>query len=201
MTYLQSICVVVEDELSGAVMRKLIATTGRNFMVDRMVNARGNGQIKSGVEKFRTSSYTLPHVVLTDLDNYPCPPALLDNWGATNLPPQLLFRIAVHEVEAWLLADREGIAEFLHVAISKVPHAPEAEIDPKRTLLNLARRSRKKRLAQELVPALGSAAQIGPLYNVRLCEFVNDKWNIEQAKLIADSLSRTLNRLNDFLPD
>jgi len=201
MTTMQSIAVVVEDELSSAVMRRLIATTGRNFMIDRMINVRGNGQIKSGIEKFRTSSYALPHVVLTDLDSYPCPPALLDNWGAINLPPQFLFRIAVHEVEAWLLADREGIAEFLHVAVNKVPHAPEAEIDPKRTLINLARRSRKKRLAQELVPAPGSAAQIGPLYNARLCEFVNDRWNVEQAKLLADSLSRTLNRLTEFLPD
>lgn len=197
---MQGIAVVVEDELSGAVMRRLIAATGRNFVIDRMINTRGHGQIKSGIEKFRTSSYALPHVVLTDLDRYPCPPALLDNWGATDLPPQLLFRIAVREVEAWLLADREGIAEFLHVAVSKVPHAPEAEDDPKRTLINLARRSRKRRLAQELVPALGSAAPIGPLYNARLSEFVNDKWNVDQAKLLADSLSRTLNSLCVFLP-
>lgn len=197
---MQSIAVVVEDELSGAIMRRLIAAMGRNFVIDRMINTRGHGQIKSGIGKFRTSSYALPHVVLTDLDRYPCPPALLDNWGATDLPPQLLFRIAVREVEAWLLADREGIAEFLHVAVSKVPHAPEAEGDPKRTLLNLARRSRKRRLAQELVPALGSAAPIGPLYNARLSEFVYDKWNVDQAKLLADSLSRTLNRLSAFLP-
>lgn len=198
---MQGIAVVVEDELSGAVMRRLIAATGRNFVIDRMINARGHGQIKSGIEKFRASSYALPHVVLTDLDRYPCPPALLDNWGATNLPPQLLFRIAVREVEAWLLADREGIAEFLHVAVSKVPHAPEAEDDPKRTLLNLARRSRRRRLTQELVPALGSSAPIGPLYNARLSEFVSGRWNVDQAKLLADSLSRTLDRLCVFLPD
>lgn len=200
MTPVQSIAVIVEDELSGAVMRRLIAATGRNFVIDRMINARGHGQIKSGIGKFRTSSYALPHVVLTDLDRYPCPPALLDNWGATDLPPQLLFRIAVREVEAWLLADREGIAEFLHIAVSKVPHTPEAEDDPKRTLINLARRSRKKRLAQELVPEPGSAAPIGPLYNARLSEFVNGRWDVDQARLCADSLSRTLNRLSEFLP-
>ena len=198
---MQSIAVVVEDELSGAVMRKLINATGRNFVIDRMINARGYGQIKSGMGKFRTSSHVLPHVVLTDLDRYSCPPALLNNWEATDLPPRLLFRIAVREVEAWLLADREGIAEFLHVAVSKVPHAPEVESDPKQTLLNLARRSRKKRLAQELVPATGSSATIGPLYNARMSEFVNDRWDIDQAKLLADSLSRSLNRLAEFLPD
>ena len=108
MTHLQNIAVVVEDELSGAVMQRLIEASGRGFVIDRLINARGYGQIKSGIEKFRSSSYALPHVILTDLDNYPCPPALLDNWGATELPPQCLVRIAVHEVEAWLLADREG---------------------------------------------------------------------------------------------
>lgn len=198
---MQSIAVVIEDELSGAVMRRLISATGRNFVIDRMINAHGNGQIKSGIGKFRTSSYALPHVVLTDLDRYPCPPALLDSWGAIDLPARFLFRIAVREVEAWLLADREGIAEFLHVAVNKVPHAPETEDDPKQTLLNLARRSRKKRLVQEMVPALGSSAAIGPLYNVRLSEFVNDRWDIERAKLLSDSLSRSLNRLSEFLPD
>lgn len=201
MTSMHGIAVVVEDELSGAVMRKLIAATGRNFVIDRIINARGNTQIKVGMQqKFRSSSYVLPHVVLTDLDRYTCPPELLDNWGAIDLPPQLLFRVAVREVEAWLLADREGIAEFLHVAVSKVPHAPESEDDPKRTLINLARRSRKRSLAQELVPAPGSSASIGPLYNARLSEFVNDKWNICEARLLADSLSRTLFRLSRFLP-
>ncbi len=200
MNHLQNIAVIVEDELSGAVMRKLITVSGRNFMIDRMINTRGCGTIKSGMEKFKSSSHALPHVVLTDLDNYPCPLALLNNWGATNLPQQLLFRIAVREVEAWLLADREGIAEFLHVAVNKVPHDPEADIDPKRTLINLARRSRKKRLAQELTPSPGSAAQIGPLYNARLSEFVNTSWDIDRAKLLAESLSRTLNRLSVFLP-
>ena len=199
---MQKIAMVVEDELSGAVMRKLIAATGRGFVIDRIINERGNSQIKIGMQqKYRSSSYVLPHVVLTDLDRYPCPPALLNNWNVTDLPPQLLFRIAIREVEAWLLADREGIAEFLHVAVNKIPHAPEAEDDPKRTLINLARRSRKSRLAQELVPAPGSSASIGPLYNARLTEFVHDKWNVDQAKLLADSLSRTLNRLSIFLPD
>lgn len=199
MIHFQNIAVVVEDELSSAVIRKLIAASGRNFAIEMVINARGYGQIKAEMEKFKSSCYALPHVVLTDLDNYRCPPALLDHWGATDLPPQLLFRIAVREVEAWLLADREGIAEFLQVAINKVPNDPEAIADPKRTLINLARRSRKRRLAQEIVPSPNSSAQIGPLYNERFGEFVNQSWNIERARLHADSLSRLLNRLTVFL--
>ena len=199
MTLAQFIVVVVEDELSGVVMRRLIADSRRNFVIDRLINMRGNSQIKAGIKKFKAASHALPHVILTDLDSYSCPPALLQNWKAVHLPPQFLFRIAVREVESWLLADREGIAEFLHVAVTKVPRNPEAELNPKRSLINLARRSRKKRLAEEMAPALGSSASIGPLYNSRLSDFVNSAWNINRAKVLADSLSRTIDRLAVFL--
>lgn len=199
MTLARFIVVAVEDELSGVVMRRLIASSGRDFAIDRLINTRGNSQLKAGMRKFKSASHGLPHVILTDLDRYTCPPALLEHWRAVHLPPQLLFRIAVREVESWLLADREGIAEFLHVAVAKVPRNPEAELDPKRSLINLARRSRKRRLAEELVPSFGSSATIGPLYNTRLSEFVNSTWDIDRAKVLADSLSRTIGRLAVFL--
>lgn len=194
----QSLVIAVEDELSGAVMEKLIAFLGRSFAI-RVVNARGYGTLKKGMNKFREASRVLPHIVLTDLDRYPCPPVLLDDWGARQLPANLLFRIAVREVEAWLLADRVGIAEFLDIDLQKVPQAPETEGDPKRTLINLARKSRKRRLSREIVPATGSAATIGPFYNPHFINFVNTRWNIVQARRYAPSLDRALLRLTSFL--
>lgn len=201
MTITPSIIIAVEDELSGAVMSRLISFSGRNFAINQIFNARGNARLKDGMTKFRAASRVLPHIILTDLDRCPCPPVLIDNWKANQLPSQLLFRIAVREVEAWLLADRAGIAEFLHVDVSKVPHAPEAEDDPKRTLLNLARKSRKRRLSQEIVPEVGSSAKIGPLYNTHFVNFVNTRWDIEQACLCAPSLARTLSRISTFLSE
>jgi hypothetical protein len=194
-----SVIVAVEDELSGAVMSRLISFSGCNFTINRVFNAHGNVRLKNAMTKFRAASRVLPHIVLTDLDRCPCPPELIDNWNANQLPPQLLFRIAVREVEAWLMADRAGIAEFLHIDVSKVPHAPEAEEDPKRTLINLARKSRKRRLSQEIVPEAGSTAKIGTLYNTHFVNFVNSRWDIGQARLCAPSLDRTLSRIANFL--
>lgn len=194
-----NLLVAVEDELSAAVMCKLVQETGRGFVVYRVMNARGYGQLKSGITKFRNASHVIPHVILTDLDQYACPPALLADWKAAALPPQLLLRIAVREVEAWLLADREGIATFLNVAKNKVPQDPEAEADPKRTLINLARRSRRQRLAIELTPEPGSSASIGPLYNARLSEFVNTAWDVGRARTASPSLDRALSRLATFM--
>jgi hypothetical protein len=201
MTISHSLIIAVEDELSGAVMSKLVACSGRNFTINRVFNARGNVRLREGMAKFRAASRVLPHIVLTDLDRCPCPLELINNWSARQLPPQLLFRIAVREVEAWLMADRAGIAQFLHIDISKVPQAPETEEDPKRTLINLARKSRKRRLAQEIVPETGSTAKIGVLYNAHFVNFVNYFWDIEQARLCAPSLDRTLSRISTFLSE
>jgi hypothetical protein len=150
----------VEDELSAAVLHRLLNESKRGFIVDRVIIERGYGQIKAGIPKFRTASKALPHLLLTDLDKYVCPIELLTDWKATKLPSSMLLRIAVREVEAWLLADRKGIADILHVPVSKVPANPEELSDPKQSLVNLARRSRKRRLAEELAPAVGSSAQL-----------------------------------------
>lgn len=190
---------VAEDALSLAVLRRLIVQSGRRFVVAREMNAQGFGNIRADVPKFRKACKVLPHVVLTDLDRYPCPVALLADWNAIRLSEQMMLRIAVREVEAWLLADRNGIADFLGVAPGKVPALPEQEDDPKRCLMNLVRRGRNRRLAEELVPAKGSRASIGPLYNQHLSAFAATRWHTEQACEASPSLARALERIRDFL--
>lgn len=195
----RAILVVVEDQLSAAVMRRLIAVSSKNLVIDRVVVAGGNGPLKAGMERFVAASHALPHVVLTDLDDNYCPPALLRDWRADRLPPRVLIRVAVREVEAWLMADRSGIAEFLSVSVVKVPASPESEMDPKQTLVGLARKSRKRRLAQELAPQAGSSNRVGPLYNARLVEFASSFWDVERARESAPSLDRAMQRLSGFL--
>lgn len=192
----EPIVLVVEDSLSEAVLCKMV--TFSKHVIERVFVTRGNDQIKKGIEKYKNASNVFPHVVLTDLDQYPCAQALLVNWGATNLPPRLLFRIAVREVESWLLADREGISQYLQIPLNKIPLQPEMEMNPKQTLINLARKSKKKRLISEIVPAIGSKAPIGSLYNVRMGEFVIHQWNIQRASENSESLKRAMKRIVEF---
>lgn len=198
MTIPRSIILAVEDELSGAVLQKLVLLSKRSFEI-RVNIAKGYGRLKKGMNKYREASRIHPHIVLTDLDRCPCPPQLIDNWNANRLPPQLLFRIAVREVEAWLMADRDGIAEFLKINVNKIPYEPETLEDPKQTLVNLARKSRSRKLSQELVPEAGSSASIGPLYNPHFINFVSEHWNVEQACQHAPHLAKTLRRISTFL--
>lgn len=200
MTTLTSIVIAVEDELSGAVVERLLTYSGSNQSV-RIHNARGNGNLRKGMDKYRKASRSIPHVVLTDLDSAPCPPTLISSWVTKKLPAKLLFRVAVREVEAWLLADREGISKFLHINVTKVPYYPEHEENPKRTLINLARKSKKRRLSEEIIPSPHSSASIGPLYNFHFITFVNTQWDIDQARQNSPSLDRALSRISAFLSE
>jgi hypothetical protein len=187
--------VIVEDALSDAVMRKLLLHVG--FQSEPTVRImRGNGNIRAGMSKFVEASRYFPHVVLTDLDRLPCPPALIQNWNIRQIPATMLFRIAVHEVESWLMADRETFAAYLSVALEKVPFEPDAEIDTKQALFSIVRRSKKTRLRSEILPTPGS--HIGPLYNEHFCRFVRDFWRVDVAAGNSPSLARSMDRLTAF---
>ena len=191
--------VVGEDELCRAVMLRLLDHADRGFVVNQSFVERGSGNVKRAVQKYRNASKAIAHVVLTDLDQAACVPTMLNDWGVVGAPDSLLFRVAVREVESWLLADAEGLSSFIGVLAHRVPAAPELLADPKQVLVNLARRSRRKSVIADLVPAAGSRVPIGPLYNERLGAFVRAGWNVQRAAAVAPSLARTVHRLQTFL--
>jgi hypothetical protein len=192
------IALVAEDELSMAVLERTVTASGRPFLVARRLVEHGYGNIKRSITKYLQASHVLPHVVLTDLDRAECPAALRAEWGASNLPHSLLFRVAVRETESWLLGDREGFAAFTSVPKNKISPTPEEIPDPKNTLVGLVRHCRNRRLAVELVPRPGSPVPIGPLYNERLISFVRNRWNIDSAAEACPSLQRLRDRLTTF---
>ena len=84
----------------------------------------------------------------------------------------MLFRVAVREIEAWLMADSEGLAQFLGVRRGRIHNDPESIADAKRTIVELGRLSRKREIREDLVPRPGSGRIVGPRYSSRLAEFV-----------------------------
>lgn len=156
--------------------------------------------MKEGVERYKNASNVMPHVVMADLDSHACAPKLMSDWGIASELPRLIFRVAVREVESWVLGDREGVAEWLQVARAKVPQDPERLADPKSALLALGRKSLSRRLRSELCPAPGSSASQGPLYNQRLCGFIAQEWNLARARLVAPSLDKACVRIAGCVP-
>lgn len=189
---------VVEDAPSEAVLRRLVGLAGNKLNVTEVFRAGGFGQIKSRIANFRNACHVVPHIVMTDLDAYPCPPDLFKDWKVGKLPDRMLMRVAVREVESWLLADRDGIAKLIQVPAIKIPAYPDELPDPKQVLLNLARKSKSRRFASEFVPANGSKAKHGPLYNQHLTAFADKLWDSRHAELASPSLKRAIHRVKEF---
>jgi hypothetical protein len=111
----------------------------------------------------------------------------------------MVFRVAVREVEAWLLADRPGIANLIGAHVNQVPARPEQLDDPKQHLLQLAKRYARGHLKNDLIRMDGTNIKQGVGYNNVLSEFVLDKWSLDTARQNANSLERTICRMEELV--
>jgi hypothetical protein len=191
---------VFEDSLGESVLIRLLAHSRRDYLVGYRYNAGGFGWIKKRIDGFNHAAKGMPYLILTDLDRHECPPLLIDQWLTATKHPNLLFRIAVREVEAWLLACRELFATFLGVPSDRIPGDVEAIPNPKEFVVNLARRSRKKKVRVDIAPAPASTARVGPDYNGRLAYFVENLWDPAVAEENCPSLRKTIETLRTFRP-
>ena len=184
--------IVVEDILSDAIARKLLEDSIVDFEVGTSYGLKGNSYIKKNIRGFNNASSGIPFLILTDLDQYECPPELIQEWLPVPQNTFLLFRVVVREIESWLIAHRESFARFAGVSVSKIPINVDEISNPKEFLINLIRKSRKKTLREALVPQVGSTSRIGPDYNSRLVEFVETDWDVYEASQNSLSLKRTI---------
>jgi hypothetical protein len=189
---------VVEDAAGEAALRRLIGELAPRWTIELVIDCGGVDRMRGELPRYRQSSYVLPHLLLADLDRHPCAGALLEAWNVRSERPRFMLRVAVREVEAWLLGDRRGVAEWLSVPAHRIPATPETEPDPKGALLGLGRRSRSPRFASEFCPKPGSAASQGPLYNEHVRRFVRERWDPQAARANAPSLDRACKRIAEW---
>jgi hypothetical protein len=194
-----SLYVATEDALSEAVVDRLVAGVNNGLLIDGRLGRKGNSYLRKKFPELLVLARKIPVFLLTDLDQIDCPPTLVGNWiGRFDPPPGMLFRVAVREVEAWLLADREGFAKYFDVPLSKLPLNSESVDDPKQLLLNLVRRYSKREIKAAILPERGSLAKVGFGYNQMLGRFVEEQWSIRRAMAASDSLARAHLRLTEL---
>jgi hypothetical protein len=189
----------IEDELSEIVLRKVLKCLNR-YAVGNAHRRGGYGYLKKTIPAWNRAARGVPLIVLTDLDDCECPARLMANWLTVPRHPNLLFRVAVREVESWLLADRANFSRFLAVRETLIPTDSDSLADPKAALVKVAGRSRSKVTRDRIVPRRGSTAKQGPDYNACLGSFVRNDWDIQAAKAASPSLARTIDRLTAFNP-
>ena len=190
----------VEGDIDEAVVGRVLERTG--FSLGRVHGRLGKARLLAALPGYNNAARYAPWMVLVDLDrDCDCAPNCVRQW----LPvasQEMCFRAAVRAIEAWLLADTERMAEFLGVSENRMPRNPDELDDPKQALINLARNSRYSRVRLDLVPSVGSGRKVGPLYNARMVEFVEDRtdgWRVDEAANVSESLARWINRLGDFV--
>ena len=191
---LNSVILAVEDELGEAISTKILNSFDIEIRI--VLSEGGNAYLRQKAPELNRSASGMDIFLLTDLDSPDnCPPDLIHSWIRASLNPRFFFRVAVVEVESWLMADRTGVANFLSIPVNRIPLNTDHIPNPKEFLVSLARRSKKRRLRDELVPGPGAKIPVGYGYNTRLSEFVRDHWDLERAASVSPSLKRTVDRL------
>ncbi len=157
---------------------------------------RGKTNLDRKLFSYNQAAKHSPWFVLRDMDtDADCAPTLI-NELVPYVSQLMCFRIAVRELEAWVLGDAERIADFLGVSNKKIPLNPESLTDPKSQLINLARKSKKKEIREGMVPREGSGGLEGPEYTSMLSQFIMTNWRPDIAAQRCDSLRRCIDALN-----
>ena len=173
-----------DREAAEAVVRAAGGTVGK------VVVARGKTGLDPKIAKYNRASKHASWVVFRDSDSR-CPVELRARLTAeiSVWNPRFAVRIAHSMTEAWLMADREGFAEYFHVSPDRVPVDPEQIQDAKSALLSLCSRSSSRAIRRD---AVSSDGQTGALYVVTLNEFASTRWNVEAAAQRSPSLARAV---------
>lgn len=182
------ITLAVEGATDAVVARRLLDEAGLEPMYEYVKN--GKAALDRSLPGYNNAARFSCWLVLRDLDtDADCAPALRNKL----LPApsaRMRLHIPVHAVEAWLMGDAEAFSRFFSVSLRQIPANPEVIPDPKRAVVNLARRSRRRSIQEAMVPPPGSSAKVGPGYAASLIQFATENWRPDAAERSSESLAR-----------
>lgn len=185
-----------EGIVDAAIARRLIAHAGAEPGLERP--AHGKHKLDPLLQKYRSASeHGAPWLILRDLDrDSACAPELLQHLGVRSAD-NFCMRIAIREVESWILADRQGLADFLRIPVARVHASPETLPNPKRYVIDLARSSRSRDIREAIVPHEGSGQEQGPEYAAQMAGFAENQWDV--ARAINDGAAASLVKVDTRL--
>ena len=196
----------VEDAPSQAALSKIVdyVNNGRknHFHLNTPpVITNGSGNLRKTATRFLGAGNKVCSIFVTDLDNAFSPTALCNDWFKLPcfglLPKAMIFRVACHEIESWIIADKVGLANFLEISDVNFSDTPDQLADPKKSLYDVIKSKCRKKKFLDMLPQKGQA--VGIEYNPMLTEFIKNTWSIEQAMSRSPSLMRAVNRMTSRL--
>lgn len=182
--------VVVEGTADAAAVQTLLDVTGHEM--GSVYITGGKGKLDIRLPGYNKAARYAPWLVIRDLDSDDeCAPALVRKLLSHRVEAMFL-RIPVRSIEAWMLADRQGVSSFLVVPESSIAEDPEKLVSAKEAVVALARSSKNRYIKSDIVPREGLTRRVGPGYTSRLIEFFVNHWNPERAATCSRSLEKCL---------
>lgn len=189
---------VGEDALCCALGARLARAALPGWTLAREpIDARGVTKLAPSLPRYMEQArHVQPVICIADTDGR-CPVELLERWLPGEVEARFVFRLAVAEAESWLLADRETLAEFFGVPAARISDRPDELRDPKREILALARRSKRRALRVEVVSSF-DPNKPGSGYNLHLGEYVRAHWRPLPAAERSPSLARAIRNIRSL---
>ena len=187
--------VIVEGPTDIPVVTALMCAAGWDDSEFSVTSANGKGVIDRDIKRYWEAARSIPYVIFRDLDRDEggCPVAVRSMLSSKTQgeSPDLLIRIVDQCIESWILADRQGVAEFCDRSMASVK-PPASHHKP--YLLSIMKEAKLK----DAVDGKGHELDFGPAYAVHLQRLMTHHWSIERAAAESDSLRRALKRLTDL---
>lgn len=189
------ILVVGEDVLCCALGERLVAELLPGWALARSpIDTKGVTKLTGALRRYdQQAQYVQPVLCIADTDGR-CAAQLIRQWLPAGASTRLLLRLAVTEAESWILADRAQFADFFAIDARHLPEAPDTNTDPKRLILRLAGKSKKRVIRQEVVSET-DPSKPGSGYNLHLSQFVRTHWRATRAMDHSRSLKRAVERI------
>lgn len=187
--------VIVEGETDEPVVTALMRAAGWADSEFNVRSVNGKGVIDRDIKRYWEAARGHAYVVFRDLDRDGggCPVTLraelVEHTPGESL--DLLIRIVDQCIESWILADRQGVAEFCDRSVASVK-PPASHHKP--YLLSMMKEAKLKDAVEEQ----GRELDFGPAYAGHLQRLMTDHWSIERAATESDSLRRALERLTEL---
>lgn len=187
--------VIVEGETDEPVINALMRAAGWKDGEFDFTLANGKGEIDKKIKSCWEAARTIPYVIFRDLDRDGggCPVTLRTELveRTPGESPDLLIRIVDQCIESWILADRQGVAEFCKR--SKESVKPPAS-HHKLYMLRMMKDAKLKDAVEEK----GRELDFGPMYRVYLERLMKRYWSAARAATESDNLRRALERLTEL---
>lgn len=176
--------------VEGHLEERLLAVLWRqlgNAHLPLTVRNAGGSPFWEHARRYNEAGKNQVVIGLGDLEYAPCAVLAFQQLRGP-LSQGFKLRLAVRMIESWVMADRDSFATHFGVRIARVPVNPDLVDHPKRTVVDLARQSRKKAVRDALVPS--GLGMVGAEYTPFMASFVESRWRLDQARVNSPSLDR-----------